>query len=235
MRWRRTKHKVRRRQAAHALLADLPRGRVLDAPCGEAVLARELAARGHEVWACDLDPRAPASTDGLRFDVVDLDGPLPYPDAFFDAVVSLEGLEHLLRPAACLAEFARVLKPGGTLVFSTPNINSVQSRYHYFFTGRFSGFKTLLRRGLERPAGPVHWHVTLPYLPTFAHVLARRGLRLERVEVTMIKTRQWLFLPLALLMWLAARRAPPGSLTRLLGSWRFLLGRSVIVRAVKPA
>jgi len=81
----------------------------------------------------------------------------------------------------------------------------------------------------------VHWHVTLPYLPTFAHVLARRGLRLERVEVTMIKTRQWLFLPLALLMWLAARRAPPGSLTRLLGSWRLLLGRSVIVRAVKPA
>ena len=234
MRWRRTKHKVRRRAAAHALLADLPRGRVLDAPCGEALFARELAVRGHEVWACDLDPAAPSSTDGLRFDAVDLDGPLPYPDAFFDAVVSLEGLEHLLTPAACLAEFARVLKPGGALVFSTPNVNGVQSRYHYFLTGRFSGFKTLMRRGLERPPGPVPWHVTLPYLPTFAHVLARQGLRLERVEVTMIKTRQWLFLPLALPMWLAARRAPPGSLTRLLGAWRLLLGRSVIVRAVKP-
>lgn len=206
---------------------------MLDAPCGDGTLARELASLGHEVWACDRDPAACSARDSVRFDVVDLNGPLPYPDSFFDAIVSLEGIEHLGAPAICISQFARVLRAGGRLVLSTPNVNNVQSRLHYFLTGRFSGFKTLTRLALERSERPVHWHVTVPYLPTIAFLLTRHGLRLNKVEVTMIKTKQWLLLPLAFLMWLSGRRVPQGSLARALGSWKLLLGRSVIVRAVK--
>lgn len=211
----------------------MPPGRVLDAPCGEGILASNLAALGHEVWACDLNPTALVPTDGIRFDVVDLNAPLPYADSFFDAVVSLEGIEHLEVPALCLQEFARVLRAGGRLVLSTPNINNIQSRLHYFLIGRFPGFKTLTRRALEPPQRPVQWHVTVPYLPMVAFLLTRYGLRLDRVEVTMIKTKQWLLLPLAVPMWLSGRRAPRGTLARTLGSWKLLLGRSVILRAVK--
>jgi SAM-dependent methyltransferase len=230
---RRTKHKVRRRHGALALLDGLPPGRVLDAPCGEGALARDLAVRGHEVWACDLDPSAIQGREGIRFDVVDLNRPLPYPDDFFDAVVSLEGIEHLESPATCLGEFARILRPRGRLVLSTPNVNNVQSRWEYFLTGRLSGFKTLARRALEAPAGPVHWHITVPYLPTLGFLLTQAGLRIDTVDVTMIKSGQWVLLPLALPMWLVARRAAPGTFARALGSWRLLLGRSVILRAVK--
>ena len=230
----RTKHKLRRCEAALRLLAGMPSGRVLDAPCGEGILTRELAALGHTVWACDLNPMALGSTEGIRFEVVDLNAPLPYADNFFDAVVSLEGIEHLEAPALCLQEFARVLRTGGRLVLSTPNVNNVQSRLHYLLTGRFAGFKTLTRRALDPPERPVQWHVTVPYLPMIAFLLTRHGLRLDTVEVTMIKTKQWLLLPLALVMWLTGRRAQRGTLARTLGSWKLLLGRSVILRAVKP-
>jgi SAM-dependent methyltransferase len=233
-RWRRTKHKVRRAQAALRLLGDAPLARVLDAPCGAGLLAGELARRGHGVWACDLDAGAYSPRPGVQFDVVDLEQPLPYPDGFFDAVVSLEGIEHLETPAVCLREFARVLRPGGALILSTPNVDNVQARWEYFASGRFSGFKTLARRGMALPPGPVHWHVTVPYLPTIIYLLTRAGLVVDGVEVTMIKTRQWLLLPVALPMWLGGRLQPAHSPGRLLGSWRLLLGRSVILRALKP-
>jgi len=231
--WRRTKHKVRRGEAALRALAGLPSGRVLDAPCGEGTLARELARVGYQVWACDLDPMVFTATEGIRFDAVDLNGRLPYPDAYFDAVVSLEGIEHLELPAVCISEFARVLRPGGRLVLSTPNVNNIQSRLEYFLTGRFSGFKTLTRRALELPDGHPHWHITVPYLPTLAFLMTRCGLALESVEITMVKTKQWLLLPLAFPLWLAGRRASRGRLARLLASWKLLLGRSVVVRARK--
>ena len=230
---RRTKHQIRRRDVALALLEGMARGRVLDAPCGQGLLARALARAGHEVWACDLDPDALAASHDVRFHVADLNASLPYPDAFFDAVVSLEGVEHLTRPAACLTEFARVLRPGGRLVLTTPNVNNVQSRAHYFLAGRFSGFRPITRRPVHGMPERGHWHVSVPYLPALVFLMNEAGLRVDAVQVTMIKTKQWLLVPLAAPMWLAGLRAPGGTLARLLGSWKLLLGRSVVVRAIK--
>jgi SAM-dependent methyltransferase len=229
------KNKFRRRDLALGVLAGLPPGRVLDAPCGEGLLAEALAGLGHAVWACDLDPAALVKRNGVRFEQVDLNRPLPYPDGFFDAVTSLEGIEHLVSPAVCLTEFARVLRPGGRLVLTTPNVNNVQSRLHYLLAGRFSGFRPITRRPVRGPGRPGHWHVTVPYFPTLGFLMAQAGLTIEAVEVTMIRPKQWLLLPLVLPMWLNGRRAPRGSMARLLGSWKLLLGRSLVVSAVKAS
>jgi SAM-dependent methyltransferase len=233
MPWRRTKNKIRRRQATLALLAGIAPGRVLDAPCGDGALARELAARGWRVSAADIEPLRGDGAGGIEFLRLDLDEPLPFADGAFDAVVSLEGIEHLLSPARCLAEFCRVLRPGGRLVVTTPNVNNVQSRWHYLVAGRFSGFRPLARRApLD---GEIVKHVTVPYLPTIVYVLRRHGVAVERVDVTMVRTRQWLALPLALPIWLASRRAPADSVARGLGSLMLLLGRNVIVQGTKLA
>ena len=56
--------------------------------------------------------------------------PFPFPDADFDQVVAMEVLEHLaVDPMFMLAEANRVLRPGGTLLLTTPNITSLASLY----------------------------------------------------------------------------------------------------------
>jgi ubiquinone/menaquinone biosynthesis C-methylase UbiE len=51
-----------------------------------------------------------------------LDGTkLDYPDHFFDRIISFETIEHTTEYRKMVAEFARVLKPGGQLILSTPN------------------------------------------------------------------------------------------------------------------
>jgi SAM-dependent methyltransferase len=244
MPWRRTKNKIRRRRATLALLADLPPGRVLDAPCGDGALARELSANGWRVCAADI---AQVHIDGVTSLRLDLDETLPFSDGAFDAVVSLEGIEHLLSPARCLAELCRVLRPGGRIVVTTPNVNNLQSRWHYLIAGRFSGFRPLTRRaltageggltaaegGLTAAEGEVVAHVTPPYLPTIVYVLSRHGVTVEHVDVTMVRTRQWLALPLTVPLWLSSRRAPAGTIARALGSFMLLLGRNVVIQGVK--
>ena len=46
---------------------------------------------------------------------------LPFADETFDAVVSIEVIEHVEHPEKMASEMARVLKPGGCLILSTPN------------------------------------------------------------------------------------------------------------------
>jgi SAM-dependent methyltransferase len=113
-----------RHVVAYQFAAGRSRGKVLDAGCGEGYGAALLAQNGATVTATDLDPtvveHAAVRYPGVRFEVADLTT-LPYPDETFDAVVSLQVIEHLPSPRAFVTECARVLVPGGVLILSTPN------------------------------------------------------------------------------------------------------------------
>lgn len=95
--------------------------RLLDVCCGPGVVAGAALARGAAAHGIDLSEnfvamaarRHPAG----RFETGDAES-LPFPDGSFDAVVSGYGIIHVPRPAAALAEMARVLKPGGRLAVS---------------------------------------------------------------------------------------------------------------------
>jgi 2-polyprenyl-6-hydroxyphenyl methylase / 3-demethylubiquinone-9 3-methyltransferase len=106
-------------------LGDL-RGRlVLDAGCGGGLVARELAAAGAGVVGVDrslgsLGVARRATDGGFRPAQGRLER-LPFADATFDAVVAADVLEHVPDLPAAVAELARVLHPGGSLVFDTIN------------------------------------------------------------------------------------------------------------------
>src|SRR6218665_860995 len=59
----------------------------------------------------------------------------------YDAVTALEIIEHIENPWKLIRDVAAVLKPGGILVLSTPNIASFPSRLRFFLRGTFIAFE----------------------------------------------------------------------------------------------
>jgi predicted SAM-dependent methyltransferase len=129
-------------------LSALPKDtRVLDAGCGEGVLVEEfkprLAIVGVDAnYASDL-----VTTASL--------GALPYADGSFDRALCLDVLEHLTFPeqGQALTELFRVVRPGGELLISVPNLAHLQSRVHFFLTGRLIHTASLAKHPGDRPAG----------------------------------------------------------------------------------
>lgn len=105
----------------HEILAGLPTGTALDAACGTGRHAAYLASLGHIVIGVDISPEmlavARSKVPGADFRDGDLHK-LPVPDQHVDLVVCALALTHVPDLAPVLAEFARVLRPGGHLVIS---------------------------------------------------------------------------------------------------------------------
>jgi 2-polyprenyl-3-methyl-5-hydroxy-6-metoxy-1,4-benzoquinol methylase len=103
--------------------AEVCRRLVLDAGCGTGRATAALARRHAEVVAIDIGEHLATVARGRCAcrPVVGSVASLPFPDDIFDVVCSTEVIEHLPHPPMALKEFARVLKPGGHLVLSTPN------------------------------------------------------------------------------------------------------------------
>jgi SAM-dependent methyltransferase len=100
--------------------------RVLDVGCGTGVVAITAAKAGAQVTALDLTPELlDVARENARIADVEIDWhegdieKLPFGDATFDVVVSQFGHMFAPRPDVAVAEMLRVLKPGGTIAFST--------------------------------------------------------------------------------------------------------------------
>ena len=100
--------------------------RVLDVACGTGVVALTAARRGARVTGLDLTPELLVrARENSRLAGVDIDWhegdaeKLPFDAATFDVVLSQFGHMFAPRPDVVVAEVLRVLKPGGTIAFST--------------------------------------------------------------------------------------------------------------------
>lgn len=129
-------------------LTSLPAGtRVLDAGCGEGVLVEEFRGR----LAIDgVDPNYSSAI--VRRESLTA---LSSADASYDRALCLDVLEHLSfedQPRA-LAELFRVLRPGGELLVTVPNLAHLQSRVHFLLGGRLIRTANPLKHPGDRPAG----------------------------------------------------------------------------------
>ena len=184
-----------RRQHRTRLAADLriverhvpPGARILECGAVPLLTTGALAELGYEVRAVDLAPErfagaiAELGVDVRRCDVET--EPLPFADETFDAALMNELFEHLrINPIATLREVRRVLRRGGALLLSTPNLRS------------FRGLKNLLvhNQGHAASAGVYRQYEKLETLGHMGHVreyttrevsdfLTRVGFRVETV------------------------------------------------------
>ena len=109
------------------------RGRVLDIPAGFGREAAHLGELGFATILFDLFPR-PSEKHPQVWVRGDATKNLPFANDRFDYVLTQEGIEHFEDQALFLKECARVLKPRGTLVLTTPNITNIRSRVSYMLT-----------------------------------------------------------------------------------------------------
>ena len=130
--WSYTPTYLRKMAFVRQFLMSVPQeSRILDVGCGEGVLVEEFSREGWKIAGIDLNYE---SEYVLRGDALNM----PYPDALFDIVLFLDTLEHLSyenQPKA-LAEIKRILKPGGFLLMSVPNLAHLNSRFGFVLFGK---------------------------------------------------------------------------------------------------
>lgn len=96
---------------------------------------------GYEIRGTDISPerfRKTIDASGIMVDKCDIElEPMPFQDSSFNVALFMEIFEHLrINPINSLREAYRVLKPGGLLFLSTPNLKSLAGLYEYIFRGR---------------------------------------------------------------------------------------------------
>ena len=168
-----------------ALLREqLPAEALLDAGCGDGRYIAALGSMARRVVGVDISERiletarAAAQRAGVEPELVraNLES-LPLEDDAFDVVLCTQVIEHVLDARAAVAELARVLRPGGTLILSTDNARDTVSRV--LNAPRNAIVRAFGLRGwrgfVESPATP--WEPA-----AFRRLVESAGLRVERLE-----------------------------------------------------
>lgn len=157
--------RVRQIESAMTGSGDGPRPRLLDIGCANGVFLK-LAARRFEVLGVDVSPEAVEHARerlGLPALCGDFER-LDLPASGFDVITLWDVLASLRDPAASLRRIATLLKPGGRLIMTLPDIDSLSFR--------------LLRRFWPLLIPPINLHYFSP--ASTRALLAQAGLRLER-------------------------------------------------------
>jgi SAM-dependent methyltransferase len=155
----------------------LPGARVLEIGCGAGDFAARMAEGGaRSVIGQDFAPVAVDRAIGrfrqenLSFEVGDIES-IRYPRDHFDVVVSCETVEHVAHPRRAISELARVLRPGGTLLLTTPNYMSL--------TGLHRLYRDATARRWDEGGQPlVHWTC----LPRTVRWLRSSGMKIEQID-----------------------------------------------------
>lgn len=137
------------------------KGEILDFGAGRGNLTNRLQKleRFSSFTAIDMMQR-PAQIDAsVKWISWDLNEAINIPAESFDVIISAEVIEHLENPRAIAREWFRLLRPKGTLIFSTPNNESWRSLVALLWQGHFVYFgdtsypahiTALLRKDIER-------------------------------------------------------------------------------------
>jgi 2-polyprenyl-3-methyl-5-hydroxy-6-metoxy-1,4-benzoquinol methylase len=155
-----------------------PGGRLLDVGCGPGAGLDAARDAGWEAWGLDLSADAVARASARHPGHV-AKGTLedsPFPPGSFDAITAFDLVEHVYEPRRFAAALAAALKPGGSVLIATPNVDSLLARAtgrrwvsykipeHVTFFSRTTLADALAPLLTLVRTAPCGQHVSLPFL-----------------------------------------------------------------------
>lgn len=104
--------------------------KLLDIGCADGSFSKYMSDKGFGVWGLDVSKPAVdlAKKRGVNAKVHDISRKMPFGDGFFDIVVIMEVIEHIYDTDFLLSDINRILKKGGLLLLTTPNLGSLENR-----------------------------------------------------------------------------------------------------------
>ena len=226
------------------IIKSLPKGKVADLGAGDGSLDKHLKDEGFEVVALDADKEHFYYGDEIKFEEGDLNKGLPFEDRSFDYVIMLEVIEHLENPYFVLKEINRILKTGGVLILSTPNILNLKSRLRFLFEGSWEFFREpIIEQVINSKSSTLGIHICPYRFQELEYLLFKNNFEIKGIYTNLsLPTARYLafFLPLIKLQCLikrkrSARKGGPNYLRihKILLSPELLYGQHLIVKAHK--
>ncbi|MEW6409285.1 MAG: class I SAM-dependent methyltransferase [Nitrospirota bacterium] len=219
-------------EAICRLIGGNKKGHLLDAAAGEGALSIPLSEMGFKVISCDL-----YKWDRLHVPFVnaDLNQHLPFKDMIFDYIVCAESLQYLENQHIAFREFERILKKGGHLIISVPNILNIRSRLYFLRRGYFQNFKPFRNMQSHRK-----WDSFIYNIISFVDIyflLKQNGFNLNRITAPCLRYRGLLSaIALRVLYYTGMifdKNPEKRDLLRILASNELLFGDHIIIDAIK--
>jgi len=226
--------------------------RILDVGAGMGFMAQLLGRHIQDkggipsdfITACDLYPEY-FSYKNVVCKKVEFINALPFDDGSFDIAYAIEVIEHLKDPYGFIQEMFRVVRPGGKVIITTPNILNLASRFSFLFTGFFELFGPL---SFDKEDVRHQWGHIMPLSAYYLnHAMRTCGFVKTEFHIDRIKRSSLflflLFFPvLKLSTFMYARRflrKKPGihkdnkKELKLINAWKLCCSRSVVLLGYK--
>jgi SAM-dependent methyltransferase len=173
-------------------MEELPKGLVLDAPSGQGALSEDLEKVGFKVVSGDIE-RENILYKNEKCVQLDLTESFPFRAGTFDHGVCVEGIEHVENPHWLIKEFARVVKRGGYLILTTPNVMTIKSRLRFLFYSYLDYFRYFgppPSEGKHKIKEYEHQHLTPVFYGEMKFIFEKYGFNIETIE-TNRRVRKW--------------------------------------------
>ncbi len=171
---------------------------IVDIPSGSGAFVQRLKDAGFKnIIAIDI--KNILEIEHEDFVEGDMTRTLPLSDESCEAVVCIDGIEHISGQFDFVKEIYRILKNQGEFIISTPNISSLRSRWKWLTTGHHHKCNSPLN---ENSPSPLH-HIGMISFPEIRYLLHTNGFTVAEIKTNRIKPISWIFLLILPLVYLS--------------------------------